>query len=70
MERLYGIDALLSYLNQQGVTELSDVDILHFIEKRTIPHFVSIGKRYSFQKDYIDSWLITYQKQKTLFPDQ
>lgn len=70
MERFYGIDALLSYLNQQGVTEFSDVDILHLIEKRSIPHFVSIDKRYSFQKDYIDSWLEMYQQQKTLSPDQ
>lgn len=70
MERFYGIDALLSYLNQQGITEFSDVDILELIEKRSIPHFVSIGKRYSFQKDYIDSWLITYKQKKTLFPDQ
>ncbi|MFC4355099.1 hypothetical protein ACFO0S_08575 [Chryseomicrobium palamuruense] len=62
MERFYGIEALLAYLNQQGNHDFSEAEILSLIEKRVIPHYVSFGKRYSFQKEYIDSWLSTYQK--------
>lgn len=66
MERFYGIDALLTYLNQQSDERFSETEILFLIEKRLIPHYVSFGKRYSFQKQYIDSWLKAYTKQKTL----
>ncbi|WP_342528705.1 hypothetical protein MKY84_06290 [Chryseomicrobium sp. FSL W7-1435] len=62
MERFYGIDALLVYLNQQGAHEFSETEILYLIEKRLIPHYISFGKRYSFQKEYIDSWLKLYKK--------
>ena len=68
MNRFYGIDALLEYLNQQSEERFSEAEILFLIEKRLIPHYVSFGKRYSFQKEHIDSWLNSYNKQKTLFP--
>lgn len=69
MERFYGIDALLDYLNQQSDERFSKAEILFLIEKRLIPHYVSFGKRYSFQKQYIDSWLKAYQKPKTPSPE-
>ncbi len=69
MERFYGIDALLDYLNQQSDERFSEAEILFLIEKRLIPHYVSFGKRYSFQKKHIDSWLKAYKNQKTPSPE-
>lgn len=64
MERFYGIDSLLTYFSEQGIDEFTEQDIHDLIKQRLIPHYVSFGKRYSFHKDYIDSWVKSYAHKK------